>query len=112
MLTVCFVGGLTISNNPFRCGCHLAWLGHWLRRWTRETLQTHIAPVETAIRMNYMMNEATCTVISSGQRIPIVQLSAEDMSCHASALSDAPNSHQFSVMFVLLYFLTYQFIFR
>jgi hypothetical protein len=100
-------GGLTISENPFRCGCHLAWLGHWLRRWTRESLQSHNAPVETAMRMNDMVKEATCADAASGARIPIVQLPPEDMSCHASALSDAPNLNKIPVMFVLIHLMTY-----
>nr|XP_015833364.1 PREDICTED: chaoptin isoform X2 [Tribolium castaneum]XP_015833366.1 PREDICTED: chaoptin isoform X2 [Tribolium castaneum]XP_015833367.1 PREDICTED: chaoptin isoform X2 [Tribolium castaneum]XP_015833368.1 PREDICTED: chaoptin isoform X2 [Tribolium castaneum]XP_015833369.1 PREDICTED: chaoptin isoform X2 [Tribolium castaneum] len=110
--TTLISGGLTISENPFRCGCHLAWLGHWLRRWTRESLQSHNAPVETAMRMNDMVKEATCTDITSGTRIPIVQLPPEDMSCHASALSDAPNLNKIPVMFVLIYLMTYNFVLR
>ncbi|CAH0547546.1 unnamed protein product [Brassicogethes aeneus] len=100
--TTLISGGLTISDNPFRCGCHLAWLGHWLRRWTREILQTHNAPVETAMRMHELVNEATCTDSTTGVRIPIVQLPPEDMSCHASALSRAPNPNNTSVMLILL----------
>jgi Leucine-rich repeat (LRR) protein len=105
--TTLISGGLTISENPFRCGCHLAWLGHWLRRWTRESLQSHNAPVETAMRMNDMVKEATCADAASGARIPIVQLPPEDMSCHASALSDAPNLNKIPVMFVLIHLMTY-----
>lgn len=78
----------------------MAWLGHWLRRWMRESLQSHNAPVEAAIKFNNMVKEATCTDASSGARIPIVQLPPEDMSCHASALSTAPSFEETTVIFV------------
>lgn len=109
---IIFPGGLKISDNPFKCGCHLAWLGHWLRRWMRESLQSHNAPVESAMQMNDIVKEATCTDITSGVRIPIVQLPPEDLSCHASALSTAPNSNKRPVMFVLVAFVLFNFFNR
>lgn len=93
-------GSLLISDNPFRCGCHLAWLGHWLRRWLRESLQSHSAPVDTAVRLASMLREATCVDPGSGLRIPVVQLPPEDISCHASALSTAPGSSRTPVVLV------------
>ncbi|KAJ8915740.1 hypothetical protein NQ315_004552 [Exocentrus adspersus] len=102
--TTLISGGLSISDNPFRCGCHLAWLGHWLRRWTRESLQSHNAPVETAIRMHEMVKEAMCVDVTTGVRIPIVQLPPEDMSCHASALSEAASLNETNLMLVLVLF--------
>lgn len=36
------VGGLDISGNPLQCECGLVWLGHWLRRWLRETTQINL----------------------------------------------------------------------
>ena len=36
------VGGLDVSNNPLQCDCGLVWLGHWLRRWLRETAQVNL----------------------------------------------------------------------
>lgn len=92
-------GSLLLSGNPFRCGCHLAWLGHWLRRWMRESLQSHNAPLDTTVKLTNMMKEATCTEVTSGIMIPIVQLPPEDISCHASALSTAPNLNRTSVIF-------------
>ncbi|XP_017771104.1 PREDICTED: slit homolog 1 protein [Nicrophorus vespilloides] len=109
--TTLISGGLTISHNPFKCGCHLAWLGHWLRRWMRESLQSHDAPVETSMRMNDLVKEATCTDSTKGVTIPIVQLPPEDMSCHASALSTAPNSNNISVIYIVC-FLIFNFISR
>lgn len=36
------VGGLDLYNNPVQCDCGLVWLGHWLRRWLRETAQMNV----------------------------------------------------------------------
>lgn len=33
------IGGLDLYGNPLHCDCGLVWLGHWLRRWLRETAQ-------------------------------------------------------------------------
>lgn len=52
-----------------------------------------------------MVKEATCTDITSAARIPIVQLPPEDMSCHASALSEAPNYNKTSVMIFSILFI-------
>ncbi|KAG5880820.1 hypothetical protein JTB14_019464 [Gonioctena quinquepunctata] len=102
--TTLISGGLFISDNSFRCGCHLSWLSHWLRRWARESVQSHNTPIETAMRINDIIREATCVDVATGVRIPIVQLQPEDMSCHASALSDSAQSNEISVMFVTLLF--------
>ncbi|KAG5874642.1 hypothetical protein JTB14_001995 [Gonioctena quinquepunctata] len=98
--TTLISGGLVISDNPFRCGCHLAWLGHWFRRWTRESLQSHSVAVETSVRMDAMVKESTCVDVTTGVTVPIVELPPEDNSCHASALSNASQSKEDSVMFV------------
>lgn len=66
----------------------------------RESLQSHTAPLDTAIKLNNMMKEATCIDASSGIRIPIVQLPPEDTSCHASALSTATSLNRTSVIVV------------
>lgn len=65
----------------------------------RESLQSHSAPLDTTVKLNNLMKEATCTEVSSGIRIPIVQLPPEDISCHASALSTAPTLNRTSVIF-------------
>uniref|UniRef100_A0A6P7FU58 Chaoptin-like n=1 Tax=Diabrotica virgifera virgifera TaxID=50390 RepID=A0A6P7FU58_DIAVI len=100
--TTLISGGLFLSNNPFRCGCHLSWLSHWLRRWTRESLQSHNSPIEAVIKMNEVIKESTCVDSVTGTRIPIVDLEPEDMSCHASALSNGTYSNNASVIFVIL----------
>ncbi|KAK5650149.1 hypothetical protein RI129_001178 [Pyrocoelia pectoralis] len=100
-------GGLVISENNFICGCHLAWLGHWLRRWARETLQSHNAPIEAAIRMNELLKQTTCVDATSNIRKPIVQLPPEDMSCQASALSRAQCLNKTSVIFIFIFLLTF-----
>ncbi|CAH1112884.1 unnamed protein product [Psylliodes chrysocephalus] len=96
-------GGLLLSNNPFRCGCHLAWLGHWFRRWMRESVQSHTAPVETAMRMQQIIKEATCIDSSSGKVVPIVHLPPEDMSCHASALSKSTKTKSTSLLLLIIF---------
>lgn len=35
------IGGLDTYNNPMQCECGLVWLGHWQRRWLRETSQVN-----------------------------------------------------------------------
>ncbi|KAF5291646.1 hypothetical protein FQR65_LT11420 [Abscondita terminalis] len=100
-------GGLVIAENNFICGCHLAWLGHWLRRWARETLQSHNAPIEAAIRMNELLKQTTCVDATINVRKPIVQLPPEDMSCQASALSKAQCLNKTSVIFVFIFLLKF-----
>lgn len=36
------IGGLNVEGNPLQCDCGLVWLGHWLRRWLRETSQVNV----------------------------------------------------------------------
>lgn len=36
------IGGLDLWGNPLQCDCGLVWLGHWLRRWLRETAQMNV----------------------------------------------------------------------
>lgn len=33
------IGGLDLYGNAMHCDCGMVWLGHWLRRWLRETAQ-------------------------------------------------------------------------
>lgn len=37
------IGGLDVYGNPLQCDCGLVWVGHWLRRWLRESAQ--ISPI-------------------------------------------------------------------
>ncbi|XP_030764499.1 chaoptin-like isoform X2 [Sitophilus oryzae] len=85
--TTLISGGLRLSGNRFRCGCHLAWLGHWLRRWTRESLQAHSVPLESSLKVHRAAKEATCWDSTSERHVPIVKLPSMYMSCPASALS-------------------------
>lgn len=45
------IGGLDISNNPLECECGLVWLGHWLRRWLRESAQIKVIQKDEMKRM-------------------------------------------------------------
>ncbi|XP_069684863.1 chaoptin [Periplaneta americana] len=105
-------GGLILKGNPWTCECGLVWLGHWLRRWLRETMQIHTVVLEGAQQMQSLAREATCTDPRTGQQTPILDLYPEDLSCHASALSRGGSSsrcaftsrhHRTLVALVLLY---------
>lgn len=46
------VGGLDVrANAALGCDCGLVWLGHWLRRWLRETTQMNVVTREEGIAM-------------------------------------------------------------
>jgi hypothetical protein len=45
------MGGIDISGNPIQCDCDHVWIGHWWRRWLRETAQVNVVPKEEAKRM-------------------------------------------------------------
>ncbi|KAF4518519.1 hypothetical protein B566_EDAN004263 [Ephemera danica] len=81
--------GLVLKGNPWTCDCGLVWLGHWLRRWLRETVQIHTVALEGAQHIQALAREAVCTDPRTGQQTPMVDLYPEDLSCHASALSRA-----------------------
>ncbi|KAF7278687.1 hypothetical protein GWI33_008096 [Rhynchophorus ferrugineus] len=102
--TTLISGGLRLSGNRFRCGCHLAWLGHWLRRWTRESLQAHNVPVELSLKVHQIAKEATCWDSARERHVPILKLPPVDMSCQASALSSRANHpyHQWRSVIVCL----------
>lgn len=80
-------GGLLLKNNPWHCDCGLVWVGHWLRRWLRESLQIHTVPLEAAQHIVAASREASCTDPRTNQQTPLLDLFPEDLSCHASALS-------------------------
>lgn len=85
-------GGLILKGNPWTCDCGLVWLGHWLRRYLRETKQIHTVVLEGALQMHSLAREATCTDPRTGQQTPIPDLYPEDLRCHASALSRGGSS--------------------
>ncbi|KAK7590169.1 hypothetical protein V9T40_001782 [Parthenolecanium corni] len=80
-------GGLITKDNPWSCDCGLVWLGHWLRRWLRETVEIHTLVIKEAQQMEEMAREATCLDQRTNKHIPILDLHPEDLSCQASALS-------------------------
>ncbi|CAB0013331.1 unnamed protein product [Nesidiocoris tenuis] len=83
------IGGLLLAGNPLSCDCSLVWIGHWLRRWVRESLVIHTADHETGHRLLRAVREATCRD-RSGRAVPLFDLHPEHLSCQASALSAAP----------------------
>lgn len=82
-------GGLLLHDNPWTCDCGLVWLGLWLRRWLRESLQIHTAPLDAAQHLVLTARAATCSDTRTGRRTPLLDLNPEDLGCHASALSSA-----------------------
>ncbi|KAH1001669.1 hypothetical protein HUJ04_005657 [Dendroctonus ponderosae] len=80
-------GGLELSKNRFRCGCHLAWLGHWLRRWSRENFNPRTSSVDHISNLQEATRQGTCWDSALEQHVPIMKLPPVDMSCQASALS-------------------------
>ncbi|XP_014245370.1 chaoptin [Cimex lectularius] len=81
-------GGLLLKGNPLSCDCSLVWVGHWLRRWVRESLVIHTTDPETGQKLVRAVREATCKD-RSGRALPLLELHPEQLSCHASALSAA-----------------------
>ncbi|KAL1124150.1 hypothetical protein AAG570_001920 [Ranatra chinensis] len=83
-------GGLMLEGNPWICDCSLVWVGHWLRRWLRESLELQTAGPEAAQGlMAAVRRGAACTHPSSGATGPLVLLHPQALSCHASPLSGA-----------------------
>ncbi|KAG7172303.1 Chaoptin-like 1 [Homarus americanus] len=87
--TTFVAGGLALEGNAWTCECSLVWLGHWLRRWLRETLQIHTAMLKGAQQVHTLARAATCFEPTTGQQVPLLDLHSEDLGCHASALSDS-----------------------
>ena len=55
-------GGLSIQGNPWLCTCENSWLGTWLRRWMRETLQLHASITGRDHHIQTMVRTITCQV--------------------------------------------------
>ncbi|KAF6204516.1 hypothetical protein GE061_002858 [Apolygus lucorum] len=91
--------GLLLAGNPLSCDCSLVWIGHWLRRWVRESLVIHTADHESGHRLLRAVREATCRD-RAGRAVPLFDLHPEHLSCHASALSSAPRSLPWPLMFL------------
>ncbi|XP_058450252.1 chaoptin [Malaya genurostris] len=95
-------GGLDISNNPLQCDCGLVWLGHWLRRWLRETAQVNLIPKDEMKQMMRRAKRSTCTDPLTGRRLPFLEIFPEDLLCHASALSSLALKLRFRFMIISL----------
>ncbi|CAG7730685.1 unnamed protein product [Allacma fusca] len=78
-------GGLILNGNDWICDCELVSLGVWLRRWLRESFQSHSTDNIPLVHSMYeSLRVPTCTD-AKGNSIPIIEL-YEDTMCHASAL--------------------------
>ncbi|XP_058121652.1 protein artichoke [Anopheles ziemanni] len=96
------IGGLDVSNNPLQCECGLVWLGHWLRRWLRETAQVNLIPKDEMKQMIRRAKKSTCTDPVTGKRLPFLEIFPEDLLCHASALSSLALKLRFRFMLICL----------
>ncbi|XP_035913397.1 chaoptin [Anopheles stephensi] len=96
------IGGLDVSNNPLQCECGLVWLGHWLRRWLRETAQVNLIPKDEMKQMIRRAKRSTCTDPLTGKRLPFLEIFPEDLLCHASALSSLALKLRFRFMLICL----------
>ncbi|OXA45174.1 Slit 2 protein [Folsomia candida] len=82
-------GGLVLTGNDMQCDCNLVWLGDWLRRWLRESYESHSALIPEVHAMYDLISATTCLDSRfADTRIPLVQLYPDHI-CHASALSPA-----------------------
>ena len=54
------LGGLALQGNPWRCSCSNNWVGLWLRRWMRETLQLHTSGVERSHAIQNIVRSIKC----------------------------------------------------
>ncbi|KAL1514147.1 hypothetical protein ABEB36_003454 [Hypothenemus hampei] len=99
-------GGLVLSGNRFRCGCHLAWLGHWLRRWSRENFSPRTSTVDFINTMQNTAKEGLCWDSFTEKHIPIMKLPPVDMSCQASALSSGSLNLSITKFGTIIIFLT------
>ncbi|KAK2710882.1 hypothetical protein QYM36_012152 [Artemia franciscana] len=87
-----FTGGLVISGNPLICGCDIAWLGPWLRRWQRELLTHNPALVDTYY-LTKSVRKPTCIEKKSKKRRYLIDSIAAEVSCSILAYSRG-NSEQ------------------
>ena len=53
-------GGLALQGNPWSCSCSNRWVGLWLRRWMRETLQLHTSGVERSHAIQDIVRGIKC----------------------------------------------------
>lgn len=57
------IGGLDLHGNPLQCDCGLVWLGHWLRRWLRETAQINAISKDEMKTMLMVSTYSKCVCI-------------------------------------------------
>lgn len=76
---------MSLQGNPWRCSCENVWLGSWLRRWMRETLQLHTSVVERGQEIQTVVRRITCTSPNDddddGFAVPLVELKQGKVKC-------------------------------
>jgi hypothetical protein len=92
-------GGLSLEGNEFVCDCDLVWLSEWLRRWLRESFQSHSIENVRLLHSTYEnVRQAKCKDVK-GHVMSIVELYSDTI-CHASALSSATSTIHPSVAWI------------
>lgn len=88
----CIAGGLILNGNEWICDCDLVWIGEWLRRWLRESFESHSTAIPLVHTMYEEIRRPTCVDPKGGAKsIPLIELYS-DVMCHASALSKGSSS--------------------
>ena len=81
---------MALQDNPWQCSCENVWLGEWLRRWMRETLQLHTSGVERGQSIQNIVRTITCTDPDfPGQKRPLVDLDRDVKCVQARAINAA-----------------------
>lgn len=97
-------GGLVLNGNEWICDCDLVWIGEWLRRWLRESFESHSTAIPLVHSMYEEIRTPTCMDIKGGGRIiPLIELYS-DVMCHASALSKGTSLHNIRLLSPLVSF--------
>lgn len=78
---------MALQGNPWVCSCENVWLGAWLRRWMRETLQLHTSVVERGQNIQSIVRTIQCTAPSS-DTMPLVELDI-DTKCFKAAMTSS-----------------------
>lgn len=108
LITQHISGGVLLENNPWVCSCGLVWLGHWIRRWMRETLRVQMLHFDGFLYTQNLARRTVCSVPGTNKTIPLVDLELATFGCNSnkSCRSATSKSPVEIVTFVLVVFFT------